>query len=137
MESSAPFDADGEIRAIAIEPRRSGTKPGIEERAVNAVWAIIDTYYPDKKAMVSDAHYVGKSVESKSIRSGVRYVLKSGSAASRWARSRAYCCVRREWRPVSASRTSVSDSSACTINPRAAVFSRPAAFAREAVCSLF
>jgi hypothetical protein len=39
--------------AKAIVAAAEADTPAIEERAINAVTAIIDTYYPDKKSMVS------------------------------------------------------------------------------------
>ena len=62
------------------------------------------------KHLVADADLAdvanGASVASRLMRSGVRYGRNSGFVASWSARILAYRCVRNEWRPVSASRTS-------------------------------
>ncbi len=44
--------------------------PAIDERAVNAVWAIINTYYADRKAMVSTVHYVASEPGLKTTARG-------------------------------------------------------------------
>jgi hypothetical protein len=49
--------SDLDDRARAIITAAQATTPGIDERAVNAVWAIINTYYSDKKSMVSGVSY--------------------------------------------------------------------------------
>lgn len=44
-------------QARAIISAAQAETPGIEERAVNAVRAIIDSYYPDKKSMVKEVKW--------------------------------------------------------------------------------
>jgi hypothetical protein len=48
---------DLDDRARAIITAAQATTPGIDERAVNAVWAIINTYYRDKNGLVSGVSY--------------------------------------------------------------------------------
>jgi hypothetical protein len=48
---------DLDERALAIIKAAQASTPSIEERAVSTVQAIIDTYYPDRKAMVKDVRY--------------------------------------------------------------------------------
>src|SRR4029077_1768721 len=48
---------DLDDRARAIITAAQATTPGIDERAVNAVWAIINTYFSDKKGMVGGVSY--------------------------------------------------------------------------------
>jgi hypothetical protein len=48
---------DLDEQAHAIIKAAQAETPGIDERAVNAVWAIIDTYYADKKSMVKEVRY--------------------------------------------------------------------------------
>jgi hypothetical protein len=50
--------AAADEHAKAILAAAQADTPGIEERAVNAVTAIIDTYYPDKKSMVKEVKWV-------------------------------------------------------------------------------
>ena len=55
VEAPSATELDAQAHAI-ITAARAAT-PGIGDRAVNAVRAILDTYYADKRAMVSGIHY--------------------------------------------------------------------------------
>jgi hypothetical protein len=55
---ASPSTTELDEQARAIVAAAQATSPAVEQRAVNAVQAIIDAYYPDKKSMVSGVHYV-------------------------------------------------------------------------------
>lgn len=55
---AAPATTELDDQASAIISAAKAESPGIDERAVNAVKAILNTYYPDKKDMVSGVQYV-------------------------------------------------------------------------------
>ena len=55
---AAPTSTDLDDQAKAIIHAAQASSPGIDERAVAAVWAIINTYYADKKSLVSGVSYV-------------------------------------------------------------------------------
>lgn len=54
---AAPSTTELDDQARAIITAAQATTPGIEERAVNAVRAILDTYFADKRGLVSGIHY--------------------------------------------------------------------------------
>jgi hypothetical protein len=61
---------DLDERALAIIKAAQASTPSIEERAVSAVQAILDTYYPDRKSMVKDIRYAASEPGLKTTAGG-------------------------------------------------------------------
>src|SRR5438132_11933233 len=62
--------AAADEHAKAIVAAAEADTPGIDQRAINAVTAIIDTYYPDKKSMVSEVTWVEKLLGLMTVAQG-------------------------------------------------------------------